>query len=83
MLSLTSRLKEPQRAQAPTVSTPTHTPPMSGHPQKLQRIDRVSSGWSDDLESDEGSALRYVPGKARSHHLEMMLSTEELEEEQR
>lgn len=27
--------------------------------------------------------MRYVPGKARSHHLEMMLSKEELEEEQR
>lgn len=38
---------------------------------------------ADDLESDGPNALRYVPGKARSHHLEMMLSKEELEEEQR
>lgn len=44
---------------------------------------RVHSVLSDDLESDGTNALRYVPGKARSHHLEMMLSKEELEEEQR
>lgn len=27
--------------------------------------------------------LKYLPGKARSHHLEMMMSKDELEEEQR
>ncbi|XP_010751416.1 matrix-remodeling-associated protein 7 isoform X2 [Larimichthys crocea] len=32
---------------------------------------------------NENDSLKYVPGKARSHHLEMMMSTEELEEEQR
>lgn len=43
----------------------------------------VYSVLADDLEPDGPNALRYVPGKARSHHLEMMLSKEELEEEQR
>nr|XP_020486448.1 matrix-remodeling-associated protein 7-like [Labrus bergylta] len=38
---------------------------------------------NDDGDTDENSSLKYVPGKARSHHLEMMMSTEELEEEQR
>lgn len=33
--------------------------------------------------SNENDALKYIPGKARSHHLQMMMSTEELEEEQR
>lgn len=33
--------------------------------------------------SNENDTLRYIPGKARSHHLQMMMSTEELEEEQR
>ncbi|CAJ1080026.1 matrix-remodeling-associated protein 7-like [Xyrichtys novacula] len=37
----------------------------------------------DELESSELDSLKYVPGKARSHHLQMMMSTEELEEEQR
>ncbi|XP_060884495.1 matrix-remodeling-associated protein 7-like isoform X2 [Labrus mixtus] len=38
---------------------------------------------NDDGDTDENSSLKYVPGKARSHHLEMMMSTEELQEEQR
>ncbi|XP_055360535.1 uncharacterized protein LOC114845821 isoform X2 [Betta splendens] len=37
----------------------------------------------DDAQSNELHSLKYVPGKARSHHLQMMLSKEELEEEQR
>ncbi|XP_068610827.1 matrix-remodeling-associated protein 7 isoform X2 [Brachionichthys hirsutus] len=37
----------------------------------------------EKVEPNETSALKYVPGKARSHHLEMMMSKEELEEEQR
>ncbi|XP_033962580.1 uncharacterized protein mxra7 [Pseudochaenichthys georgianus] len=36
----------------------------------------------DDKEEINDS-LKYVPGKARSHHLEKMMSSEELEEEQR
>lgn len=52
------------------------------HLQKMQITDPLYSLLPDEMESD-GSALRYVPGKARSHHLEMMLSKEELEEEQR
>ncbi|KAL3051700.1 hypothetical protein OYC64_001854 [Pagothenia borchgrevinki] len=36
----------------------------------------------DDKEEINDS-LKYVPGKARSHHLERMMSSEELEEEQR
>uniref|UniRef100_A0A146WS16 Matrix-remodeling-associated protein 7-like n=1 Tax=Fundulus heteroclitus TaxID=8078 RepID=A0A146WS16_FUNHE len=35
------------------------------------------------VESDANDSLKYVPGKARSHHLEVMMSKEELEEEQR
>ena len=35
------------------------------------------------MESHENGSLKYIPGKARSHHLEMMMSKEELEEEQR
>ncbi|KAM9837234.1 matrix-remodeling-associated protein 7 isoform 4-T4 [Aulostomus maculatus] len=38
---------------------------------------------NDTGESNENSSLKYVPGKARSHHMEMMMSKEELEEEQR
>lgn len=38
---------------------------------------------SDLVESNEDNSLKYVPGKARSHRLEMMMSKEELEEEQR
>lgn len=34
-------------------------------------------------ESNANNTLKYVPGKARSHHLEMMMSKQELEEEQR
>lgn len=49
----------------------------------LQITHRLYSVFSDDLEPDGTNGLRYVPGKARSHHLEMMLSKEELEEEQR
>ncbi|XP_054898429.1 uncharacterized protein LOC129367842 isoform X1 [Poeciliopsis prolifica] len=35
------------------------------------------------VESDANNSLKYVPGKARSHHLEVMMSKEELAEEQR
>lgn len=35
------------------------------------------------LDLDGNNSLKYVPGKARSHHLETMMSKEELEEEQR
>lgn len=38
---------------------------------------------SDLVESNEDNSLKYVPGKTRSHRLEMMMSKEELEEEQR
>uniref|UniRef100_A0A7N6C2S2 Matrix-remodeling-associated protein 7 helical domain-containing protein n=1 Tax=Anabas testudineus TaxID=64144 RepID=A0A7N6C2S2_ANATE len=38
---------------------------------------------SDNAESNANNSLKYVPGKARSHHLQMMLSKDELEEEQR
>lgn len=37
----------------------------------------------DKVETNENDSLKYVPGKARSHHLEKMMSKEELEEEQR
>lgn len=35
------------------------------------------------VEPNENDSLKYVPGRARSHHLEQMMSKEELEEEQR
>uniref|UniRef100_A0A1A8I5C7 Matrix-remodelling associated 7 n=1 Tax=Nothobranchius kuhntae TaxID=321403 RepID=A0A1A8I5C7_NOTKU len=38
---------------------------------------------AETVESDANNSLKYVPGKMRSHHLEMMMSKEELEEEQR
>ncbi|XP_067431968.1 matrix-remodeling-associated protein 7-like isoform X3 [Thunnus thynnus] len=38
---------------------------------------------NDKVESNSDDSLKYVPGKARSHHLKMMMSKEELEEEQR
>lgn len=38
---------------------------------------------SDTATANEDGSLRYMPGKSRSHHLEMMMSKEELEEEQR
>nr|XP_019963591.1 PREDICTED: uncharacterized protein LOC109643034 isoform X2 [Paralichthys olivaceus] len=40
-----------------------------------------SPATSDKLESND--SLKYVPGKSRSHHLQMMMSNDELEEEQR
>ncbi|XP_035527795.1 uncharacterized protein LOC118335558 isoform X1 [Morone saxatilis] len=42
-----------------------------------------SPGINDKVESNDGECLKYIPGKARSHHLQMMMSTEELQEEQR
>ncbi|XP_028423553.1 matrix-remodeling-associated protein 7 isoform X3 [Perca flavescens] len=42
-----------------------------------------SPGINDNEESNANDSLKYVPGKARSHHLQMMMSAEELEEEQR
>ncbi|XP_039992054.1 uncharacterized protein LOC120794790 [Xiphias gladius] len=42
-----------------------------------------SPGIDDQGESNTNDSLKYVPGKARSHHLQMMMSKEELEEEQR
>ncbi|XP_047464170.1 matrix-remodeling-associated protein 7-like isoform X3 [Mugil cephalus] len=38
---------------------------------------------SPEINENTNNPLKYVPGKARSHHLEMMMSKEELEEEQR
>ncbi|XP_029312894.1 matrix-remodeling-associated protein 7 isoform X2 [Cottoperca gobio] len=42
-----------------------------------------SPGIDDKEPSNANDSLKYVPGKARTHHLQMMMSTEELEEEQR
>ncbi|XP_028331150.1 matrix-remodeling-associated protein 7 isoform X1 [Gouania willdenowi] len=42
-----------------------------------------SPDFTDTLELDSNDSLKYVPGRARSHHLETMMSKEELEEEQR
>ncbi|KAM8837471.1 matrix-remodeling-associated protein 7 [Spinachia spinachia] len=38
---------------------------------------------TDKLDSDASESLRYAPGKARSHHLQRMMSKDELEEERR
>ncbi|KAM8888775.1 matrix-remodeling-associated protein 7 isoform 1-T1 [Synchiropus picturatus] len=38
---------------------------------------------AENEEEDDEQHLKYLPGKSRTHHLEMMLSKEELEEEQR
>ncbi|XP_020792214.1 matrix-remodeling-associated protein 7 [Boleophthalmus pectinirostris] len=40
-----------------------------------------SSDHTDKVDSN--SSFRYLPGKSRSHHLQMMMSKDELEEEQR
>ncbi|XP_073345524.1 uncharacterized protein mxra7 isoform X1 [Pagrus major] len=50
------------------------------HPQTEGATE--SPDINDKLEPND-DCLKYLPGKARSHHLEMMMSTEELEEEQR
>uniref|UniRef100_A0A3P9N6W0 Matrix-remodeling-associated protein 7-like n=1 Tax=Poecilia reticulata TaxID=8081 RepID=A0A3P9N6W0_POERE len=46
-----------------------------------------ADNWSEisgtKVESDANNSLKYVPGKARSHHLEVMMSKEELADEQR
>ncbi|XP_023148034.2 matrix-remodeling-associated protein 7-like isoform X1 [Amphiprion ocellaris] len=42
-----------------------------------------SPGINDVVDSNDSNSLKYVPGKARSHHLETMMSKDELEEEQR
>ncbi|XP_071400748.1 uncharacterized protein mxra7 isoform X1 [Centroberyx affinis] len=42
-----------------------------------------SPGINDKLESNANNSMNYVPGKARTNHLQMMMSKDELEEEQR
>ncbi|XP_061611427.1 matrix-remodeling-associated protein 7-like isoform X2 [Phyllopteryx taeniolatus] len=42
-----------------------------------------TDGEAESPETNDKSELKYVPGKSRSHHMEMMMSKEELEEEQR
>ncbi|XP_054621914.1 matrix-remodeling-associated protein 7-like isoform X4 [Dunckerocampus dactyliophorus] len=37
----------------------------------------------DKTDCNTNNSFQYVPGKSRSHHMEMMMSKEELEEEQR
>lgn len=49
------------------------------HPQTEGATE--SPGINDKMGTND--SLKYVPGKARSHHLQMMMSAEELEEEQR
>ncbi|XP_038592465.1 uncharacterized protein LOC119916497 isoform X2 [Micropterus salmoides] len=49
------------------------------HPQTEGATE--SPDINDEVESN--NSLKYVPGKARSHHLQTMMSKEELEEEQR
>ncbi|XP_037133862.1 matrix-remodeling-associated protein 7-like isoform X2 [Syngnathus acus] len=45
--------------------------------------DTESPGVNDKSEFQANNSLKYIPGKSRSHHMEMMMSKEELEEEQR
>lgn len=42
-----------------------------------------SPGHKDKMESNSNHSFQYLPGKSRSHHLQMMMSKDELEEEQR
>lgn len=83
MLSLTPRLREPQRARRSTVSTFTHFERVVSEILRYRDVcifcDVLICVYS--VLSD--NALKYVPGKSRSHHLQMMMSKEELEEEQR
>ncbi|XP_034049746.1 uncharacterized protein LOC117530899 isoform X2 [Thalassophryne amazonica] len=51
------------------------------HPQTEGAAESPAS--NDKMESNAHSSLKYVPGKTRSHHLQMMMSKDELEEEQR
>ncbi|KAM3592299.1 uncharacterized protein V6R79_016347 [Siganus canaliculatus] len=51
------------------------------HPQTEEATE--SPDINDKVDPNDINSLKYLPGKARSHHLEMMMSTEELEEEQR
>uniref|UniRef100_A0A668S4C2 Matrix-remodeling-associated protein 7 helical domain-containing protein n=1 Tax=Oreochromis aureus TaxID=47969 RepID=A0A668S4C2_OREAU len=44
---------------------------------------KIWSVSAEKVESNANNSLKYVPGKARSHHLEKMMTKEELEEEQR
>ncbi|XP_077407712.1 matrix-remodeling-associated protein 7 isoform X2 [Vanacampus margaritifer] len=45
--------------------------------------DAESPEVNDKSEFHANNTLKYLPGKSRSHHMEMMMSKEELEEEQR
>ncbi|XP_063749162.1 uncharacterized protein LOC134870723 isoform X4 [Eleginops maclovinus] len=64
-------------------STTSLSLPSSGcRHQSLETEEATESPGIDDNE-DKNDSLKYVPGKARSHHLQMMMSSEELEEEQR
>lgn len=40
-------------------------------------------GSNDKVESKANNFMKYIPGKSQSHHLQTMMSKEELEEEQR
>lgn len=37
----------------------------------------------DKMETNSNNSFKYLPGRSRSHHLQMMMSKDELEEEQR
>uniref|UniRef100_A0A8C6UMB3 Matrix-remodeling-associated protein 7 helical domain-containing protein n=1 Tax=Neogobius melanostomus TaxID=47308 RepID=A0A8C6UMB3_9GOBI len=41
------------------------------------------SYFPDNVESNSNHSFKYLPGKSRSHHLQMMMSKDELQEEQR
>lgn len=83
MLSLTPRLKEPQRARGSTVSTLERGNAHIKIKIRCTFLINVYFIISDHAESNANNSLKYVPGKARSHHLEQMMSKDELEEEQR
>ncbi|KAG7222289.1 hypothetical protein INR49_027293, partial [Caranx melampygus] len=51
-------------------------------PGRGHRRSHREPGINDKVESNANNSLKYVPGKARSHHLQMMMSKDELEEEQ-
>lgn len=49
----------------------------------LSRPESRASDLQDKVESNSNHNFKYLPGKSRSHHLQMMMSQDELEEEQR
>nr|XP_020444475.1 matrix-remodeling-associated protein 7-like isoform X3 [Monopterus albus] len=79
---LTEELATPVEHSSSTSSSPIPRPG-SRHLSLETEGATESPGINDEVESSANDSLKYIPGKARSHHLQMMMSKNELEEEQR